>query len=74
MALECLTCGREIVFIEISDGKKLAVDTPGKVWVKEDGEVMTLYRPHWSSCSDPVSFRGSKQGRGETQIGGKKNG
>lgn len=70
---KCRACGKEIIFIETENGKKMPVDAEKttivrqngkvetgpelKVIVNENGEMVAGYVPHWSTCTEPDKFR-----------------
>jgi hypothetical protein len=62
---KCKECGAEIKWIELYNGKKMPVNTPGTSLVYTDkktgkGRVVTSYTPHWATCTKPDLFRREK--------------
>jgi hypothetical protein len=59
----CKGCGKEIKWITMATGAKMPVDEmPQKmIQIKENiGESITVFMPHWATCSKADNFRKEK--------------
>jgi len=65
MYYKCRACGQEILFVKMESGKSMPVDAkPVKmVQVFDDGigYMVSVYNPHWATCTQASKFRKPKQ-------------
>jgi len=59
----CKSCGAEIEWIKMVSGKMMPVDPQEykMIRMKNRGEVITVYMPHWATCSDADKHRQNRK-------------
>lgn len=56
----CKECGKEIKWTLTKSGAWMPLDAIPKKMVlvqRGIGEILTVYMPHWATCSNPNKFR-----------------
>lgn len=58
-ASKCKSCGADIYWIQMVSGKMMPVDAKEKklVRIKNRGEIITAYEPHWATCPNADKHR-----------------
>lgn len=59
-AIRCKECNAEIKFIRTIKGKQMPVDAKPIKGITETGVMISVYTPHWATCSNPNKFRKEK--------------